>query len=239
MAEPGYRERPVPCARGVVWSTSYAAGSSVIVPDGCMDLLWTEHGLAVAGPDGRGRLFASKSPGKILGFRFWPGVLPQILRTRADELADAVVHLDAVVSPQARAWSHTLDGDPDERALVLAATRAVRESAGEQQPSRVAAALGSGLSIAEVADLWNWSPRHLQRLSHQWFGYGPKHLQRVLRLRRADRLTSSGASQTEAAAATGFADAAHLWRERRALDVPQTDAAKRSTALPSGSVTTA
>ena len=44
----------------------------------------------------------------------------------------------------------------------------------------------AGSTIEEAAQHAGWSSRQLRRLSVQWFGYGPKHLQRVLRVRRAE-----------------------------------------------------
>ncbi len=69
----------------------------------------------------------------------------------------------------------------------------------------------------DVAHSANWSTRQLRRLSKDWFGYGPKHLQRVMRLRQALRLIGQGLSVTETAARLGYADASHLWRDRRDL----------------------
>jgi AraC-like DNA-binding protein len=49
------------------------------------------------------------------------------------------------------------------------------------------------------------------------FGYGPKTLARVLRMRRALRLARGGVSLAEVAARCGYADQAHLAREVKDL----------------------
>ena len=71
--------------------------------------------------------------------------------------------------------------------------------------------------IAEVAAQFAYSPRQLRRLSSEWFGYGPKHLSKVLRWQAARALIDAGSTRTAAAAATGYADAAHLWRDEKSL----------------------
>lgn len=51
-----YVERASRLPGAVVWSralSGYATAASPVLPDGCMDLLWTEGRLLVAGPDTR------------------------------------------------------------------------------------------------------------------------------------------------------------------------------------------
>lgn len=235
-----YEERAAPAACGTVWHTTFAGAEAVIVPDGCMDLLWTGETLLVAGADSHARVFAPGQVGSMVGLRFWPGILPQLLRTGADDLVDSVVDLDSVIGPDTRRWETRLAAaEHAAAALVDLAAGAVADLQVDRRPVHVAADLGSGLPIAQVAERTGYSPRQLQRLAGQWYGYGAKHLQRVLRLRKADRLVAAGHTRTGAAAAAGYSDASHLWRDQQALDEPQLRAANRSTWLPSGSVMTA
>ena len=69
--------------------------------------------------------------------------------------------------------------------------------------------------IDRLADELGFSERQLRRRFDDAVGYGPKTLQRVLRLRRF--LTSPGAGIAVAAIDAGYADQAHLARECRAL----------------------
>jgi AraC-like DNA-binding protein len=115
----------------------------------------------------------------------------------------------------------------------------------------VARWLRSGLSIATVADRLGWSDRTLHRHAQRWYGYGPKHLARVLRFQRALAAAQAGTPLAAVAATSGFADQPHLAREVRDLtgstmsellaptDPGQGSSAKRSTPLPSGSSTDA
>ncbi|MGP3638656.1 helix-turn-helix domain-containing protein, partial [Streptomyces sp. 24-1644] len=121
-----------------------------------------------------------------------------------------------------------------------------------------------GRTVADTARAAGLGARQLHRRSLAAFGYGPKTLARVLRLQRALGLVRSGMPYADAAYAAGCTDQAHLAREMRDLagttlsdylrdtgDVGTGDRdagglntgyealAKRDTALPSGSSTTA
>src|SRR5690606_12845553 len=61
------------------------------------------------------------------------------------------------------------------------------------------------------------SPRSLQRLSNRLFGYGPKTLARIHRLRRGLQFLAGGEPAGVAAALAGYADQAHFHRDARAL----------------------
>ncbi|MEU4665925.1 helix-turn-helix domain-containing protein, partial [Micromonospora chalcea] len=63
----------------------------------------------------------------------------------------------------------------------------------------------------------NLGARALHRRSLTLFGYGPKTLARILRMRRALDLARAGAPLAEVAARSGYADQAHLTREVREL----------------------
>uniref|UniRef100_UPI001C84EF4B helix-turn-helix domain-containing protein n=1 Tax=Streptomyces beigongshangae TaxID=2841597 RepID=UPI001C84EF4B len=98
---------------------------------------------------------------------------------------------------------------------------ALRRAAGATPPDRrlaaVVTALAAGRTVASTADAVGWSERQLHRRALAAFGYGPKTLARVLRLQRALSLARAGTPAAKTAAATGYADQAHLTREVRAL----------------------
>ncbi len=195
-----------PCVEA--WQTRGPVGPGAIPADGCMDLVTDGTTVVVAGPDSRARWFAPAVPTVMWGARFRPGLLPAVLGVPACHLLDQIVPLEAVaplrVAPeQLRDPQHLR-----------------RLAARGQEGSRayeVARALALGRSVDAVAASTGWSPRQLRRLSAAWFGYGPKHLQRVLRLRRAEALIAQGSSTAWTAAECGYADSSHLWRDRRDL----------------------
>jgi AraC-like DNA-binding protein len=79
--------------------------------------------------------------------------------------------------------------------------------------------------VAPEAPLVPWlmrvldmSERTLRRRFDESFGYGPKALDRILRYRRFQRLSSqSGRPTAILASEAGYADQAHLVRESRRL----------------------
>lgn len=221
-----------------------AVATSLIVPDGCMDLIAFTGSPAlaevvVAGADSAAREFRSV-PMPVVGLRFDPGVLPQLLRTSGSELTDAVTPLDALIpipsgAASKRRWTMP-PGEPSSPEVTLAQppiiAGKVRELLGlgrallgeveiDPRPLALADALRPraprSASIAEVAADLAYSPRQLRRLAADWFGYGPKHLAKILRWQEAMRLVETGHTRTSAAAEAGYSDVAHLWREEKSL----------------------
>ncbi|WP_341716020.1 helix-turn-helix domain-containing protein [Micromonospora sp. FIMYZ51] len=102
--------------------------------------------------------------------------------------------------------------------LVAVAAHRLRVAGGpDRLGSRVAAALSAGAPVAATAAEVGLDPRGLLRRSRHLFGYGPKTLARILRMRRALALARGGTPLAEVAARTGYADQAHLTRDVRAL----------------------
>ncbi|MHC3469736.1 helix-turn-helix domain-containing protein [Streptomyces sp. 7R007] len=215
-----YTERASRLGGAVVWTNTPAEdGVGRVLPDGCMDLLWHDGRLLVAGPDTRAYLSENAS-GTWAGVRFYPGTAPALLGLPARDLLDRRVALDDLW-PAARARRLTARvnaaRDPatglDEAAVWLAA------GAGPADPllRRLVAALAAGRSVGAVADELGLGARQLHRRSLAAFGYGPKTLARVLRLQRALGLARDGVPFAQTAALAGFADQAHLAREVKEL----------------------
>ncbi len=77
----------------VVWSrTVENPTAGPVLPDGCMDLLWNEGRLLVAGPDTRAHAPGGE-PTRWAGIRFAPGTAPTYLGVPAHELRDRRVDL--------------------------------------------------------------------------------------------------------------------------------------------------
>src|SRR6185295_3421337 len=102
VGDVGYREHPVPArwhglAECLWTSTAPGAPETVdVLPDGCMDLVWSGAELFVAGPDTAPHPFERVAGLAATGLRFHPGVLPALLDVPADALRDSRVPLDAV-----------------------------------------------------------------------------------------------------------------------------------------------
>ncbi|MEU9734393.1 helix-turn-helix domain-containing protein [Streptomyces sp. NPDC048002] len=210
-----YRERPSRLSGAVVWATT-SAGDGRVLPDGCMDLLWHDGRLIVAGPDTRAHSTEGEE-GRWYGVRFRPGGAPAFLGVPAHELRDRRVDLGELwPAAEVRRLRDRVAGPAD---LATALESAVLERAPEPDPAlgHLVAALAAGRPVAATADELGLGARRLHRHSLAAFGYGPKTLARILRFRRALELARAGVPFAETAARTGFADQAHLAREVKDL----------------------
>ncbi len=170
-----------------------------VMPDACVDIVWRSgEGAVVAGPD-TASWISSTRPGVPLS-----------------ELRDQRVPLrDLGLDPRGR-----LDGALDSRhaPVMLAAT--ALQLVAQRPPDRAIQSaaltlLDSRRRIEDLAESVGLSERHLRRRFHASVGYGPKTLQRVLRLRRFQRSTVG--ELAVAALVAGYSDQAHLSRDCRAL----------------------
>ncbi|MEW2293872.1 helix-turn-helix domain-containing protein [Streptomyces sp. NPDC006743] len=206
----------------VLWTKGPAAsgpGAGLVLPDGCMDLLWSEGRLLVAGPDTRAYA-PDGSSAYWAGLRFFPGTAPACLGVPAHELRDRRVDVaDLWPAPAVRRLRARLAVARDPAAALEQAALERAESAGPPDPllRRMVAALDAGRPVAATADELGVGARWLHRRSLTAFGYGPKTLARVLRFQRALALARSGVPFADTAVRAGYADQAHLSREVREL----------------------
>lgn len=215
-----YEERASSLDGAVVWRNEPGPGPGLpVLPDGCMDLMWTDGRFLVAGPD----THAHPSDGtgaSYTGLRFAPGTAPAFFGVPAHELRDVRVELaDLWPADRVRAMAARVTAAPDLAAALEAV--ALRYAADSPRPDPLLRAvvrrLDAGGTVAATADAVGLGARQLHRRSLDAFGYGPKTLARVLRLQRALTLVRAGTPYAEAALAAGCADQAHLAREMRDL----------------------
>jgi AraC-like DNA-binding protein len=214
-----YRERRL-SAGVVLWQRDVgpAPGETRILPDGCLDLLWDGHQLLVAGPDTMARWHESPPGTSYVALRFSGGTGPAALGVPADELVDRTPSLDEVWSAAAsRELTERVARDPLAELTTWAAGRAAALEPAEPVGQRVLAMAMDGTPVAEMADRLGVGPRQLHRRCLPLFGYGPRHLVRVMRLNRALAAARVGTRLADVAAGCGYADQAHLSREVRAL----------------------
>ena len=164
-----------------------------VLPDGCMDVIWSAGTLVVAGPDTQ----AHVAPGvvdTITGLRFAPGVGPEVLGIPAHELRDRRVSLDELC-PRRSPTARQAGGDcthPRSRLESASAVR-LRDTDGSASPLPVILrGLHAGQSMPAIAGSVGLSERQLHRRCLAAFGYGPKMLARVLHTRRALRDARDG-----------------------------------------------
>jgi AraC-like DNA-binding protein len=224
-----YAERaPEPDLAGVLvctWTSSVrGAGVSHVLPDASLDIIWLGDRLVVAGPDTRPRWVPV--PGEVAAVRFRPGAAAGPLGLPVDEIRDQTVPLAELWGP-AGGLADRLAAAPDPAARVRILQAAVRDRLAELPapdplPRGLVVALGRTTSgprgIATLARDLGVSERQLHRRAVAAFGYGPKMLDRVLRLQRFLALARSGrGGLAELAVHAGYTDQPHLTREARAL----------------------
>jgi AraC-like DNA-binding protein len=183
-----------------------------IVPDACVDLIWTGERLTVAGPDTRPRVVRLESGSRLVGARLRPGAAGAILGLPASELRDVSPDgADVLGRDVAAALLEQLAAGSDPHVVLLGA---LELRGGEVDPLVGAAVLALArprARVGPVAAELGVSARQLHRRVSDAVGYGPKLLQRVLRFRRLQAL--SPAPLVELALEAGYADQAHMTAE--------------------------
>ncbi len=216
-----YREfAPPPHLRDTIacfWTRRATGATARILPDACSDIVWREGlGTLVAGPD-TGPSFAHTPADRlIVGARFLPGAGGAALGLPLDELRDRRVPMaDLGLDPHER-----LSGDLEPRDAFAAVGSIAARLAAIGPPDRSVQAAAMRLldpsqRVDRLAADLGLSERQLRRRCRAAVGYGPKTLQRVLRLRRF--LHGDRDDLGRAALDAGYADQSHLTRECRRL----------------------
>ena len=200
-----------------VWIRTGTGLETLVLPDGCLDVV-VRAGLAVvAGPD-TGPVAVPVASGEVVaGVRLRPGAAGAVLGVPADELRDRRVALEDLWGRAGREAGERAGADPFELLAALrvrldgaAPDRRVFEAASRlaRAPATPVPALAASLGLGE---------RHLRRRFAAGVGYGPKTFARVARFWRALGLLRAGESPAAAAVEAGYADQAHMTRELVAL----------------------
>jgi AraC-like DNA-binding protein len=226
MGAASYVERPVPYGLAThaccVWTQVAGPEGHVqrVLPDGCADVVWIEGArLELAGPATEPVMVGIPPGATVLGVRFGPGAAGAALGVAARDLRDQTVALDAL-------WGADADELAERLASAAAADRpallagAVARRLRDARPpdalvARAATLLARGVPVAETSREVALGDRHLRRRFHDAVGYGPKTLQRILRLRRLLALAAGmpAPDLARAAAEAGYADQSHMTRE--------------------------
>jgi len=236
-----YREfaPPVALASHVAclwWRTDAPAR---VLPDGCVDLVWTGDELIMAGPATRAVIPKLPTAGPKLGIRFRTGAADLALRLSVGELLNSSPRLGDV-------WA---DGDElEERAAeasnardclgVLTDVVAQRLADAPVPDPTVRAAVRELRSprtrIDQLCTRLEVSERKLRRRFADTVGYSPRTLARVLRLQRFLDCARHGGDLAWLAAQAGYADQPHLTRDCAQLTGLPAGALLASGARPAG-----
>lgn len=222
---PGYWELAPPTVVGealaCLWVSVGAADDlqpDVVLPDGCVDLIWQQgRGAFVAGPDTGPAPTALPPSAVLIGARFRPGAGGAALGIPLARLRDQRV--DAAEFRPDLVRRLPFDLRPDEALFRMRVVATELATAGPPDSLVVHAARLVQDPRARSIDLvraLGVSERQLRRRFDAAVGYGPKTLQRVLRFQRflaGMSRREDGVDLAQLAAAAGYADQAHLTRE--------------------------
>lgn len=222
FAPPADLRRFVACNWVSVVRQDHGEVPVVVIPDGCVDVMtFDDEPPHVAGPDTFTRLAALADGTVITGVRLRPGAARAVLGCRADELLNAGARL---LDLDRRSHRLTQDlqrtGDLTARYGLLedwvrsALTRAGSRDEAVIHASRALAA-NPRMEIGVLASELGWNARMVHREFVAACGYGPKYLQRILRVQGALRMahTAPNMRLADIAATVGFADQAHMNRD--------------------------
>jgi AraC-like DNA-binding protein len=187
-----------------------AARMHRVLPDACVDVVWSGERLVVAGP-ATGPVMANVPAGAVaMGVRFRIGAAGAALGMPAAELLDATVALDDLWGADGAEIAERVGSAPAPAAQLATLAEAVGERL-ERAPDPVvrAAATGARRTALGIGE------RQLRRRFADAVGYGPKTLERVLRFQRFLALAARETAPDLARLAleAGYADQAHLTRE--------------------------
>lgn len=233
----GYRELPPPTGLETVVACLWRSDGPArrVLPDGCVDIVWTGSELIVAGPATRAVVPRVASGEPKLGVRFRVGAAGAALGLPAEELLDRSPRI-ADALPHGAELSERVAEAPD-AAARLRLMAGFAAAADAPDPLVRAAALELARPRARVAEACRRlgvSERHLRRRFGAAVGYSPRTLARVLRLQRFLVAARAGGDLAWLAADAGFADQPHLTRECSALAGVSPAALLASGALPAG-----
>lgn len=232
---PAYRETAPPplLARHLVCTWSRIVGpagpgrAQRILPDGCADIIWIgDSDPVIVGPATRVAV-ARLAPGTVVvGARLRPGTAPALLDFPADLILDGT-------APLRESWGGETDrlSDAIRQATGAEARRRVLERlligrvAAAPSPDRAMTAAAEWLAripqgqVREARLATGLSERQVHRRFRAAVGYAPKTFQRIARFQRLLALAErwGAGNRADLAAASGYADQAHMTREIRRL----------------------
>ena len=218
----GYRElaSPPPLTQHVMCLWTREGPGRRVLPDGCVDLVWTGSRLIVAGPATRAVIPDVPATETKLGLRFRTGAAALALGLPAAELRNQSVPVEDVWGHGGRVLSERVAEAEraEERLRVLAASMAARLADAPAPDPLVRAAVRElarpRTRLAVLCRFLGISERHLRRRIEDAVGYSPRTLARVLRLQRFLMLAErDGDDLARLAADAGYADQSHLTRD--------------------------
>lgn len=224
-----YREWAAPLALrrhvACLWEVRIPAGAPAhvdrVIPDGCVDVIWANGRLFIAGPDTMSHeVPAAPTGAHLMGLRFRPGQAPAALGLPAHVLVDQRPDArDVLGRERAERLEAGLRREGGE-ALAAHAMRWLEQAdPADRLVTRAIERLAVPGSLPHLPKELGVSDRQLRRRFVEAVGYGPKLFERVSRLRRFVALAErAGPGRLGALAQeAGYADQPHLSRDVKEL----------------------
>jgi AraC-like DNA-binding protein len=231
-----YREYPpaldlrayVACTWTSVSRAGLPAGLRPVIPDGCADIIaFGDAAAHVAGPATFTQWVRFPPPGALItGIRFRPGAVRAVLGCSAEALRNREAPLADICGRTSRPLLGALSrtGDQTRRRMAFESwTRAQLNATRLDGLVVTAASLltrNPRLNLDVLTRTFDLTPRRLHREFVGAVGYGPKTLQRIMRLQMTLRIADAAAKPmrlAELACAAGYADQPHMTRDFRIL----------------------
>jgi AraC-like DNA-binding protein len=199
-------------------------GPSAIIPDGCADVMvYDDAPPHVAGPDATTRWTTLHEGTVITGIRLRPGAVRTILGCDARAIVNGGALLSDLAPGAARLHLRLLTAErlSQRHALLEDWVRRALAPAASGDRAVIAAcrliAADPRIAPGTIARQFTWTARTMHRQFRAACGYGPKHLQRIMRIQAAIRAAHDAAPVrlADVAAAAGYADQAHMSRDFR------------------------
>ncbi len=211
-------------------SVGPAGATARVVPDGCIDLIWVdERPPIIAGSATLPVIHTLEAGMTFVGVRFRPGTAHRLLGIDARRLLNQLVPLrDVWPHHRCLVWEEPLS-QPTLPAKLRAVDAVIRLRLAntdiDEDPfiARAAAWIASHPSrpVAELGHRFGLSSRQIHRRFVEAVGYGPKTLQRIMRLQRllwlAERHREPRPNLARLSLEAGYADQPHMTREVTAL----------------------
>lgn len=182
--------------------------------------------VAVLGPRTRALFKQPRGVTRVVVLQLKPGWSGSLLGVAANALANRIVLLEDLWGEAGSTLcAELLDEQrlPDAANVLCRAIAARIEQASESASARLARRAvrlleADAVRVDRVADQLGVTSRHLRRAFHDNVGIGPKDFARTVRLQRAVRMTTGGATDWRRIATdAGYYDQAHLISDFREL----------------------
>jgi AraC-like DNA-binding protein len=211
-----YRELPPPHELAhlvrCLWVRTGTGDETLVLPDGCLDVIVRDRTAFVAGPDTGPVLARTETGAHLVGLRLRPGAAAA-LGVPGDELRDARVALEDVWGVAGRELGQRVGDDPLDLAGALRDHLLAMPIDPRMFEATRRLAREPATPVPAIAEAIGLGERQLRRRFTEAVGYGPKTFARIARFRAALTLIRAGEPLAATALAAGYADQAHMTRE--------------------------